>query len=274
MFQDLDATLKAVLADAAAPPELRNADVSFVTPDKDYKPTQATLNLFLHDVAENRQLRDNAPVRDLTDRTYSVRQPPVRVDCTYLTTAWSASTAGLKVADEHRLLGTALTWLSRFPLIPDQFLQGALKTPPQPYPLTVSIAQVKEGQSMGQFWSALGVPPRPAFTVTVTVAATTSDTVETYPAVEEILVEGALLTHPALAGRVLDHTLAPVPSAKVTVEGADRQVTVGPTGAFTFDDLDFGRYTLHVQAVGHADVQAAVDYAAKGQIHNVILPGP
>ena len=33
MFQDLDATLKAMLSDAAAPADVRNADVSFVTPD-------------------------------------------------------------------------------------------------------------------------------------------------------------------------------------------------------------------------------------------------
>lgn len=195
MFQDLDTTLKAMLSDAAAPADVRNADISFVTPDKDYKPTQATLNLFLHDVAENRLLRDNAPVRELAGTTYSVRQPPLRLDCTYLATAWSANTAGLKTQDEHRLLGLALTWLSRFPVVEDRFLQGTLKTPPQPYPLAVSIAQVREGQSMGQFWSALGVPPRPAFSVTVTVAATTSDTVDTYPAVQEVVVNSKLLIH-------------------------------------------------------------------------------
>ena len=38
MFQDLDTTLEAMLDDAAAPTDLRNADVSFDTPDKDYKP--------------------------------------------------------------------------------------------------------------------------------------------------------------------------------------------------------------------------------------------
>jgi uncharacterized protein DUF4255/carboxypeptidase family protein len=274
MFEDLDATLKAMLSDAAAPSDLRNADVSFVTPDKDYKPGQATVNLFLHDVAENRQLRDNAPARELAGSTYSVRQPALRVDCTYLTTAWSANTAGLKTRDEHRLLGQALTWLSRFQVIEERFLQGVLKTPPQPYPLPMSIAQVKEGQSMGQFWSALGVPPRPAFSVTVTVAATPFDKVETYPAVEEILVESTLLANPMLAGRVLDHNLAPVPAAKVIVEGTNRQVTVGPTGAFSFEGLQFGHYTLRVQVANHADVQAAIDYAATGQIHNVILPGP
>ena len=38
MFDDLDATLRAVLADAAAPADVRTAEVSFDTPDRDFKP--------------------------------------------------------------------------------------------------------------------------------------------------------------------------------------------------------------------------------------------
>ena len=62
MFDDLDASLAALLADGAAPPEVRTADVSFAMPDKDYQPGQPTLNLFLHEVQENRALRDDAPI--------------------------------------------------------------------------------------------------------------------------------------------------------------------------------------------------------------------
>jgi hypothetical protein len=274
MFQDLDATLEAMLNDAAAPAELRNADVSFDTPDKDYKPTQATVNLFLHDLAENRTLRDAAPVVERNGDAYASRPPPPRVDCTYLTTAWSSKTAGLKAQEEHRLLGLALAWLSRFPVIEDSFLQGGLKNPPQPYPLPTVVAQVKEGQNMGHFWSALGVPPRPAFSLTVTIAMQPFDEVEQYPVTEEIVIEHASLTHPRLSGRVLDHTLAPVPSARVSVVGTGREATVGPSGAFAFAGLDFGRYTLLVQVASRPDVQTPIDYAARGQVHNVILPAP
>jgi hypothetical protein len=274
MFQDLDATLKAMLTDGTAPADLRNAEVSFDTPDRDYKPTQATVNLFLHDVAENRELRDEARVVERVGDGFTSRLPSLRVDCTYLTTAWSSKTAGLKAQEEHRLLGLALTWLSRFPVVDDRFLQGGLKNPPQPYPLPAAVAQVKEGQGMGQFWSALGIPPRPAFSLTVTITVQPFDEVEKYPVTERILVESASLAEPRLAGRVLDHTLAPVPAARVSVVGTGREVVVGPTGAFAFTGLDFGHYTLLVKATGHADVQAPVDYAAKGQIHNVILPHP
>jgi hypothetical protein len=163
MFDDLDATLQAMLADAAAPADLRAADVGFDTPDQDYKPAQATINLFLHEVAENRALRDEARVIERTGDTYTSRLPSLRVDCSYLVTAWSAKTGGLRAQEEHHLLGLALIWLSRFPVIDDRFLQGTLKTPAQPYPLATMVAQTNEGQPMAHFWSALGVPPSPAF---------------------------------------------------------------------------------------------------------------
>jgi hypothetical protein len=57
MIRDLDDTLKAILDDPASPTELRNADVSFEAPDKSFAPAQATVNLFLYEVKENRELR-------------------------------------------------------------------------------------------------------------------------------------------------------------------------------------------------------------------------
>jgi hypothetical protein len=184
VFQDLDATLQAMFGDAAAPVALRNADISFVTPDRTYAPTQATINLFLHEVTENRMLRDDARVITGSPQTgYTSRLPSLRVDCVYMVTTWSAQSAGLKANEEHSLLGLALVWLARFPVIDDRFVQGVLKTPPQPYPLATVVAQTKEGQAMGQFWSALGIAPRPAFSLTVTVAADPFDESEQFPAV-------------------------------------------------------------------------------------------
>lgn len=122
MFQDLDATLRTMLEDAAAPAEVRGADVSFDTPDKDFKPAHATVNLFLYDVQENRTLRDNVPLMERVGGGYVSRQPPLRVDCTYLTTTWSSKAGGLKAEEEHRLLGLVLLWFSRFGVIEDRFL--------------------------------------------------------------------------------------------------------------------------------------------------------
>ncbi|MGV9385763.1 Pvc16 family protein [Nonomuraea sp. NPDC003707] len=272
MFQDLDATLKALLLDPAAPEFLRDADVSFDTPDKDYKPAQATVNLFLHEVTENRTLRDEARVLERAGSSYRARLPSLRVDCTYLTTAWSSRTAGMRAAEEHRLLGLALVWLSRFPVIDERFLQGTLQAPSQPYPLPTVVAQTREGQAMGHFWSALGVPPRPAFSLTVTITVDPFDQVEEFAAVQGAQLRTASPQYPALAGRVLDHTLTPVPGATVTVTETGDQVTSGRDGGFAVAGLGFGAYHLRVQAADHPDRQVSVNYAAEAQIHDVVLP--
>jgi hypothetical protein len=274
MFQDLDATLKSLLDNAEAPADLRDAEISFETPDKDFKPTQATVNLFLYEVQENRSLRDNAPVTDRMDGHYVSRPPPMRVDCTYLATTWSSKSGGLKAEEEHRLLGLALLWLNRFPVIGNGFLQGSLRNPLQPYPLPTMVAQTREDQSTGQFWSALGVPPRPAFSLTVTIAMQPLDQADQYPAVRAVQVAPTSLLEPTLTGRVLDQTLAPVAGAKVTVVETGEARAVDQGGNFSFSGLTFGTYTLLVQVQNLPDVHAPVDYATDRQVHNVLLPGP
>jgi hypothetical protein len=186
VFNDLDATLRAVLDNAAAPVELRAAEVSFETPDKDFSPTQPTVNLFFYEAQENHALRENAPVVRLVDGHYESGPPPVRVDCTYLVTTWSAKAGAVKAEEEHRLLGLALLWLSRFPVIGNGFLQGSLAAPPQPFPLPTLVAQLKEDQSSGQFWTALGIAPRPAFSLTATIALDLLETPDEFPVVQDI----------------------------------------------------------------------------------------
>ncbi len=274
MFQDLDATLRNILRDPAAPAEVRAADVSFDTPDKDFTPTHATISLFLYEVGENRALRDDTPLTERINGTYVSRRPPLRVDCTYLVTTWSARTGGQKVEEEHQLLGLALLWLSRFPEVETRFLHGSLVDPPQLYPLPATVARTSEGQGMGHFWSALGVAPRPAFSLAVTVGLQVSDRVDEYAPVQAIQLETTSPMNPALVGRVLDPALEPVPAAQVTVVETGQQVAAGPSGRFTFTGLEFGEYTLRVQVTDHPDVRSTVSYTAHSQVHNVIVPNP
>lgn len=273
MFQDLDATLKAMLSDAAAPPEVSAADVSFDTPGKDFNPAQTTVDLFLHEVQENRTLRDTAPLLDRTEDGYVSRRPPLRVDCTYLVTVWSTQSAGLKAAEEHRLLGLVLLWLSRFEMIDARFLRGAMTMPPQLHPLPLSLAQVKEGQGMGQFWTALGVAPRPAFSLTVTIGLQPSEEILALPPVKEVDLTGVLSDRPVLTGRVLNAALEPLPGSPVTVVESGAETTADGLGRFAFGGLDFGSYTLLVRVAGRPDLRKPVTYTANAQVHDVILPG-
>src|SRR5262245_36976492 len=128
MFERLDGALKAMLdepAMQASLPELFDADVSFATPEKGYTQSQETINLFLYETRENRELRDPVPIVESRAGLSLRRRPPLRVDCSYMVTAWSKKTAADKIAAEHRLLGQAFHWLSRFPTIPERYLQAA-----------------------------------------------------------------------------------------------------------------------------------------------------
>ena len=274
MFADLDATLKALLRDDAGPADLRAADVAFDTPDKAYKPAQSTVNLFLHDLAENRTLRDPTELLSRVGDQFTGAPPVIRVDCTYLVTAWSPQVAALKVAEEHRLLALALTWLAAFPVITQDRLRGALATPPQPYPVSIMVAQTREGQSMGEFWNALGTVPRPGFSLTATVTLQPSDTAATYPVTQRIDLEWTSLTQPTLSGHVLDDTLAPVVTATVVELATGSQASVDQRGSFALTGLDFGEHTLRIKVPGRADVDRDVQYALESQIHTLILPSP
>ncbi|MFI8835019.1 Pvc16 family protein [Streptomyces afghaniensis] len=277
MFHDLDATLKAMLGDEAAPEVLQAADVTFLTPDKDFKPVQDTVNLFLHDIRENRTLRDQAPLVSRTpDDTFVTRRPPVRVDCTYLATVWSHKTGAIRAEDEHRMLGELFLWFSRFPVLDKRFLRGSVAEPPQLHPLPASIGSPPETAGAGPFWTALGVTPRPALSLTVTLAMEPAQPTEPEPPVREISIRPSVV-HPVLRGRLLedaDGTHRPVSGASVeVVEEGLTQVT-DAQGDFAFQGLDFGGYTLLVRPSGRPDLRTEVEYRSGGDINKIILPRP
>src|SRR5215813_12161231 len=104
---------------------LKNAVKSFLTPDKSFGPTltKPTVNLFLYETKENRQLRDPEPIVERVGASFVQRPPPLRVDCCYLVTAWSdPNQAGaVGISEAHQLLAQALLWLSRFPTVPSTY---------------------------------------------------------------------------------------------------------------------------------------------------------
>jgi Pvc16 N-terminal domain/Carboxypeptidase regulatory-like domain len=278
MFQDLDATLQALLDDPVAPAQLRNADASFETPDKNYTPGQASLNLFLHAVKENRELRDPEPIRVFENGQYKQRQPPMRVDCEYLVTTWSNQAGASKVEEEHLLLGLALGWLSRFGTIPETYLRGSLVG--QPFPPPTLVAQMEGKQSLGDFWSALGIPPRPAFTVVVTIALDLA--VEQVIGPEVVTHEvrlgadgGAFESAFLIAGLVrAQDSGALLVNASVTLQELERTVQTDSLGRYRFTGLAPGSYTLRTSAPGFQtrDTPVQVPSATAGAYHIVLVP--
>ena len=157
MIADLDSALREMLAR-----EMRDIDIRFEVPDDQFDPTLPAANLFLYDVRENVELRSNEwqTKRDALG-IVSHTPPPVRIDCSYLITAWAGD-----VASEHHLLSEIMKTLLRHPTIPADMLTGSIKE--QTPPLPAVTLQAGRLQSMGEFWQALGGKPKAALHYTVT----------------------------------------------------------------------------------------------------------
>lgn len=185
MIHDLDETLRELLTQTLPPALVEQVTISFATPDDQFPPTSVTLpalNLFLYDVQENRELRSNEwRVKRGSDGMATKRPPPVRVNCSYLVTAWPSESAPQPAEDEHRLLGEVMKVLLRYPTIPAEVLQGDLQGQEPPLP-TISLNPGRL-QSVGEFWQALGGKPKAALNYTVTLGVDVHEAVEIGPPV-------------------------------------------------------------------------------------------
>jgi len=172
MINDLDETLAALLQRDLPSVLTEQVQISFATPDDQFPPQSVTLpaiDLFLYDVRENLELRTNEVyVERRSDGTAERMRAPVRVDFSYLITAWPSESAPDPAEDEHRLLGEVMRVLLRHRTIPEDVLQGALRN--QEPALPVSSLQPGRLQSLGEFWQALGGKPKAALNYQVTLS--------------------------------------------------------------------------------------------------------
>lgn len=259
MFHLLDATLDKLLNDGAAPPMVVAAEVSFVTPEKGFTPPHQDLaiNLFLYDVKENRELRQVPPFVEQKNGISINHSPPLRVDCAYLITAWSKKSGAIGVSDSHALLGEAFRWLSRFPVIPEHCIAQGM--PPQLFSPPSMVAQMDGAKSAGEFWHALGIPPRPYFNLIVTVCMDLDRMVEdalvtTVSTAYQKNDPNGMEERMIIGGTVRDGLGMAVPDAWVRIDPlGDTQVT-NAEGQFVFDRVVRGQaVTLRVRARGYQE---------------------
>lgn len=177
MLHAVDETLRSLLQSEGSE-LLRKVAISFRAPDRDFanKVKLPAINLFLYDVRENLELRSNeALVTYANNGKASTQAPPVRVDCSYLITAWSEADDAPN--QEHRFLGEVMLTLLRFPELPKAYVAKELATPGLPLP--TAILHPGRLQSLGEFWQALDGQPRTALNYTVTIAVQPGAAVET-----------------------------------------------------------------------------------------------
>lgn len=176
MINDLDETLSQLLKRELPKGLAEQVQVSFSAPDDQFPPPSVSLpaiDLFLYDIRENLDLRSNdVYVERKGDGTAIRTMAPVRIDASYLITAWPSQSVSDPSEDEHRLLGEVILALLRYRTIPEDALQGSLVS--QTLPLPVTTLQPGRLQSLGEFWQALGGKPKAALNYTVTFSVEVS----------------------------------------------------------------------------------------------------
>jgi hypothetical protein len=176
MINALDETLAKLLSTSLPQEWAGQVQISFAAPDAQFPPQSVTppaIDLFLYDIRENLDLRSNEiQVTRGSDGTVLQRRAPVRVDFSYLVTAWPSESVTAPWEDEHRLLGEVMRVLLRHRTIPQAVLQGELAGQDLPQP--VSSLQPARLQSHGEFWQAMGGKPKAALNYMVTLSVEVS----------------------------------------------------------------------------------------------------
>jgi len=266
MIDDLDRTLVKLLQLELGP--ALPFDISFAIPDKTFAPVsnqRNTLNCYLYDVREHRELRDAAPHYTFRPGgTYSAERAPFRVKASYCITAWSPGlvTPGIDPhLDEHNLLATVLRALLRHAELPSSVLVGVLVG--QQPPLPTMIAQPESSRNSGDFWNAIGGQLRPSLEYSITVSLAYEPTVvghvvtSTRTRVGEREPDARRLAGPpdgrfAVGGSVWSSTAGnpAIPNAWVRVDQTGEVSVSDPAGRFVLDLLTAGAYTAKVRATG------------------------
>lgn len=164
MINDLDETLRRLLVHDI-PIKNGEVDIKFELPNREWtaRLSKPTLNVYLYDMRENTDLRDTDWIieRDPSGRMIK-RQPPRRVDLSYLITAWAA-----EIEDEHRLLTRVLVALFKYKAVPAAHLQGGLAG--EELPLYARVADPETMPDAFELWTVLDNELKPGVNLLVTL---------------------------------------------------------------------------------------------------------
>ncbi|MBN2003724.1 MAG: DUF4255 domain-containing protein [Anaerolineae bacterium] len=271
MFHELDEILRQLLI-RELPIKNGDVDITFEQPSREWSArlSRPTLNVFLHDIRENLQLRGSQQwtVEQRPDGTAIQRRTPVRVALHYMITAWANDPD-----DEHNLLGRALLALFRQPYLPNDLLPESLCDQPAPIPL--EVAQQDTLRNPADVWNALDNEIRPAVTLIVTLALDPYQPFVT-PLVRTRELRIGQATRPITEMLTTDlppdvfwtiggtiRTDNPLETIKLTLVERDLVVPVQETGQFAIGQLQAGEYTLEVAING-----------GKPKQHKITVPAP
>lgn len=275
MINDLDEALRRLLTRELP---ITNGEISlaFDQPNREWsgRLNRPTLNLFLHDVRENKKLRQRQEA--YWERTQdpkaapTQRRLPVRVDLHYLITAWTTDPD-----DEHRLLTRTLLALFRYQDLPEDVLPESLRR--QKVPIPLQVAQYDEAAKPTDIWSVLDNEMRPAVNCLVTLPLDPHTPI-TAPLIRtrelrfgqrdeagsrpQLDAEGVTGRYWTVGGTVRSRNGPPANlRARLVERGVE--VMLQPEGRFAIGNLQAGEYTLEVSAEGRPTSR-----------HKIIVPAP
>jgi hypothetical protein len=253
MLNDLDETLRALLFQDLPRVTERigqdGFDVLFDVPNREFRSrlTRPTISLFLYNIQENRDLRGRTWGVSRRTGAVETRRPPVRLDCSYMVTAWSN-----EVEDEHRLLTGAARVLFRNPVLPESILQGALADGIE---ITTEVAQPENFKDVVDIWSVLDNDLHPSVRVTVTIPLEVDVSYDAPPVLDRSRIPEmgppqwhAIGTSPLRVVGVLQRDGRPVSGALIRADYSS--TTTDDEGAFALDRVAPGPQLVFVQYEG------------------------
>lgn len=225
---------------------------------------EARVNLYLCDLRENLELRDESLPRvrgAMAEMRAGTRRAPVRMDLTYLVTIH----AGHDPETEHRLLSDVLGVLLRFLAVPEPYLFGALEGKgPNSIPMMVGQPEHLEMMNPTGLWQALQGQMQPCLILVVTAPCDPFETKWTRlvrelaygvgnAATPDVRPDGVADVRISAAGIVLDQrSEKPLPGVQVSVEGYGEAIT-GDDGMFSLLNLPPGQRTLRFRLHGYRE---------------------
>lgn len=256
-------------------------ELSFARPDKSFAPAKSTLDCYLYDIRENRELRTVEPMlQRLSDGTVTRKYPPARIQLSYCVTAWSPTTGtppAEPIQEEHELLSKALRVFLKYPTLPSGALAGSLVGQEPPLPTTVILPD--SAKSVNDFWTAVGGELRPSLDYKVTLAldyqtlGTGTMLTTQISLYSQYDVTRASDERIQIGGQVLDTAVPPnpVPNAWIRLDEVGQTEISDEQGRFVISNVTRGQHTLQVRAVGYQDATRIIQVPEPTGDYSVIL---
>ena len=132
-------------------------------------PGKDALSLFLCTIAEDADLRSNEKLYEQTAFGWVAVQPPLRLKCSYIVSAWPAADDKEEAAlSQARLLGSVYSALLSAGSMPLSFLSAPLNSAGLPKPVIALTENALSNRP--EFWISVGCAFRPSFSFTATVS--------------------------------------------------------------------------------------------------------